>query len=94
MSVTDATRAHIDRLKKDRGDQWGTRRDVLAAGALALAAELDAGDAGRGQPRTSGLMKELRATLDDLEPREVVDDSDPDPPWLEDLVRPAVRNSS
>jgi hypothetical protein len=85
VSVHAETKQHIERLKAEAGDEWDTGRAVRAALALSLAEEIDAGDTGRGQPRTSGLSKELRATLDELEPKGVVDDGDPDPPWTDDV---------
>jgi len=60
---------------------------ALARLALTFAAELDVADDSKTVP---SLGRELRLTLLDLAPREVVDDGDPDS-WLRDAMPSAVQ---
>lgn len=77
--VRTAVQDHIDALRDK--DLLGTQGEALAALALNLAAQLDVGEPAT---MTASWARELRVTLQLLQPEEGADDSDPDA-WLDHL---------
>lgn len=77
--VRTAVQDHVDALRSD--GHLDTQGEALASIALALAAQIDAGDP---PASTAPCAKELRAVLAQLEPEGDDDDGDPDG-WLDTL---------